>query len=433
MRTKRIRSVLLAAVMACGLLCTPAFASYGDNSAEVIEKRLETTNACWHNIWIGSMAERGVDVKLRGLDWSEGSVAVRRTDSDNFRIPNLYRYPKGVTLTAGPNFRYGSEVQAYSDPDGDGVYELRLQRRVRRGSGDGSYWETEVVPVSQPGPFVSSDTVEYADYFEWDAGWDCLEWPEGQGGGYRTISTDVLTEMFGPDTIVMFCSEDYLGPCVYLTGEERAPRTGGAEDKTADANWQLESFGLTVTETGYLCSTWAKDAVDGAMLNDVFPWSVSYNLRRDITRGEFAALAVGLYRAMAGGREMEYLAESPFTDVEQDNDNYFEILWAQKLGIVRGTSTAAKTFEPDAKVSRQDAALMLARVYTVLGGSIPSGASAGFADGAEITPYARNAVAFMSGRGIVSGMGGNRFNPKGNASVEQALKIALEMLDRLKV
>ena len=42
-----------------------------------------------------------------------------------------------------------------------------------------------------------------------------------------------------------------------------------------------------------------------------------------------------------------------------------------------------------------------------------------------------DAVAFMSSKGIINGMGGNRFDPRGNASVEQALKIAVEMMDKL--
>ena len=37
----------------------------------------------------------------------------------------------------------------------------------------------------------------------------------------------------------------------------------------------------------------------------------------------------------------------------------------------------------------------------------------------------------MSSKGIINGVGGNRFNPDGNASVEQALKIAVEMLNKL--
>ena len=36
-------------------------------------------------------------------------------------------------------------------------------------------------------------------------------------------------------------------------------------------------------------------------------------------------------------------------------------------------------------------------------------------------------MAFMSQKGIISGVGGNRFDPKGYMGIEDALKIALEM------
>ena len=74
---------------------------------------------------------------------------------------------------------------------------------------------------------------------------------------------------------------------------------------------------------------------------------------------------------------------------------------------------------------------MLARVYEKVGGKIPAVSSTSFSDNGQIKDYAKNAVAFMSSKGIINGVGGNRFNPDGNASVEQALKIAVEMLNKL--
>ena len=43
-----------------------------------------------------------------------------------------------------------------------------------------------------------------------------------------------------------------------------------------------------------------------------------------------------------------------------------------------------------------------------------------------------DAVAFMAGKEIVNGVGGNKFDPQGNASIEQALIIALRMFENLK-
>ena len=88
-------------------------------------------------------------------------------------------------------------------------------------------------------------------------------------------------------------------------------------------------------------------------------------------------------------------------------------------------------FRSNQLVSRQDAALMLSRVYEAVGGKIPAGASTTFDDNDKIGSWAMDAVAFMSSKKIINGMGGNRFDPRGNASVEQALKIAVEMMNKL--
>ena len=76
---------------------------------------------------------------------------------------------------------------------------------------------------------------------------------------------------------------------------------------------------------------------------------------------------------------------------------------------------------------------MLSRVYTKLGGEIPEVEATAFSDNDKISDYARDAVAFMTDKGVIGGMGGNTFAPKGDATVEQALKIAVEMLNNLEV
>lgn len=76
---------------------------------------------------------------------------------------------------------------------------------------------------------------------------------------------------------------------------------------------------------------------------------------------------------------------------------------------------------------------MLSRVYAKLGGEVSEVEATAFSDDGEISAYAKNAVAFMTEKGIIGGMGNNKFEPKGDATVEQALKIAVEMLNNLEV
>ena len=69
---------------------------------------------------------------------------------------------------------------------------------------------------------------------------------------------------------------------------------------------------------------------------------------------------------------------------------------------------------------------------TRLGGELPAVEATTFDDDGSVSDWARDAVAFMSDKGIVSGMGDNCFDPQGSASIEQALSIALRMFKNLK-
>ncbi len=171
-------------------------------------------------------------------------------------------------------------------------------------------------------------------------------------------------------------------------------------------------------------SDWAREQVDSAAVKGLMPDCLGDDFTVNITRAEFAAVAVELYEAMSG-EEAPAPGENPFSDTDDP-----VVLQANVLGIVNGKGEGK--FAPTDPVTRQEAALMLSRVYTKLGGEIPQVEGTTFADNGEISNWAMDAVAFMAGKEIVNGVGGNKFDPQGNASIEQALIIALRMFENLK-
>lgn len=171
---------------------------------------------------------------------------------------------------------------------------------------------------------------------------------------------------------------------------------------------------------------WAREQVDLAAAKGLMPDCFGDDFTVNITRAEFAALSVALYEAMSG-EAAPVPGENPFTDADDP-----AILQANALGVVKGKGDGK--FAPDDLVTRQEAALMLSRVYTKLGGEIPQVAATTFADDSEISDWAglKDAIAFMAGHQILNGVGNNRFDPKGNASVQEAMVIALRMFENLK-
>lgn len=198
------------------------------------------------------------------------------------------------------------------------------------------------------------------------------------------------------------------------------------------ASVEMVSADLAMTaKTMQLVDGWAVESVDKAVSEGLTAAANKADLRENITRGEFAAVAVRLYEAMSGESAPEQ-KENPFSDVNIYGSEGKYILQAYGLGIVNGTNAEGTLFDPDGLVTREQAAVMLARAYEKLGGTIPSTSATTFADDGKVSGYAKSAVAFMADKGIVGGVGDNQFNPQGNAKCEEALIIALRMLENLK-
>lgn len=119
--------------------------------------------------------------------------------------------------------------------------------------------------------------------------------------------------------------------------------------------------------------------------------------------------------------------ESPFSD-----DRSQEAIAAHALGIVQGREDG--TFDPNALITRQEAATMLCRAYAACAGASPEAEDAApFADEADIAPWAAEAVHVLRGRNVLLGMEDGRFEPQGNFTVEQCAACFLRLGEQMPV
>ena len=101
--------------------------------------------------------------------------------------------------------------------------------------------------------------------------------------------------------------------------------------------------------------------------------------------------------------EPEVSGSTPFTDLTQD---WYQaaVLWAYQTGVVAGTS--ATTFSPNVPVTREQIAVLLAefadKVLEVGGAESPADLSA-YPDGAQVSSWARDAMADAVALGILNG------------------------------
>ena len=106
-----------------------------------------------------------------------------------------------------------------------------------------------------------------------------------------------------------------------------------------------------------------------------------------------------------------------FDDVGEDNWAYTYVASAVNSGYVKGIDD--KNFGFGAYVTRQDAAVLIARALKLENASQPDI----FADDNEISDYAKDAVYAMCEKGIVNGVGENRFAPKDVCTRAMAAKM----------
>ncbi|WP_248931000.1 S-layer homology domain-containing protein [Paenibacillus hamazuiensis] len=142
-----------------------------------------------------------------------------------------------------------------------------------------------------------------------------------------------------------------------------------------------------------------------------------------ITRAEFAALLVrALGLADANG------AAGEFKDVKRTDWFAGSTAAAVKAGLVSGFEDG--TFRPDAGITREQMAAMIARAMKAGGKEVAADQAAlgKFADRADIADWSRDAVAQALAAGVIQGTNENLFSAKADATRAQAAVMLKRML-----
>ena len=203
-------------------------------------------------------------------------------------------------------------------------------------------------------------------------------------------------------------------------------------------------------ETAFTASEWAQSELEEAAALGLIPNSLKgADLTAPITRAEFAAVSVKCYEALTDLKAEPY-SPNPFTDTTDA-----EVLKAYNIDVTNGTSPTS--FSPEELLNREQAATMLTRLYKKIaidGWTLETDGNfvgtfrgmyetpAPFADDKNISGWAKDSVYFMKAKGVIDGVGDNKFAPRAitdaeeaagyaQATREQAILIAKRMVQRL--
>lgn len=170
---------------------------------------------------------------------------------------------------------------------------------------------------------------------------------------------------------------------------------------------------------------WAEDAIQALAARGVLQGRDGNEFDPDapVTRAEFAAMVA---------RSLGLFASGHHTFADSDADAYYaEALNAlQKLNIAQGDGTGS--FQPEARVTRQDAVLLTVRSMEAEGWQPNESAQAldHYTDGAHVAPYARTAAVLAVNAGVLRGYG-QKLLPDRLLSRAEAAVIIDRMLDCL--
>ncbi|MDR1639331.1 MAG: S-layer homology domain-containing protein [Clostridiales bacterium] len=175
-------------------------------------------------------------------------------------------------------------------------------------------------------------------------------------------------------------------------------------------------------------SSWAAAAISQAVARGLATDELNANYQSDTSRIEFCRAAIRfleVYRNESARQIVESKglslqfddagnAPSPFSDTDD-----LQVVVANALGIVAGVGNGQ--FDPNGKLTREQAAVMLANTLKAADVDISSDTAPAFSDTPDVSSWASASVTTVYARSIMNGTGNNQFSPKSAYTHEQSL------------
>lgn len=227
-------------------------------------------------------------------------------------------------------------------------------------------------------------------------------------------------------TTVSFDTEREGTYVITKTGAEPAvPGASGSLIAGIAAAGSGSGLGASASQFSDLAAgSWYYEAVRSTLKNGLMNGTSAHTFSPDtpMTR----AMLVTILWRMAGQPDAK---ASPFADVVSGSWYAKAVYWAYDRGLVTGVSETA--FAPNEPVTREALVTILYR-YAALKQNLPAaGDEAGrFADGKQVSAFARNAVNWALQTGLLTGVSETKLSPKGLATRAQ-IAVLLERFLKL--
>ena len=394
--SKKLLSLALALVMCLGLTI-PAFAAESKWKVEVVGKTDAEISLGKKTFtvrdWVISGTFKDDELDMIGNIWT-------KTDSHQWTAENVYALSKGdeVVFTKGGESFEEFYMTAWSDPDGDGVYDQLI------GNITSEDYSSTFLPANAAGPVRDFYAQTYTLFYMPSLGYlqQMGRTPDGYGswdltdtGGVSPVtelkmSPDFLLDIYGANTIVNIMTPDKSWNCTILvegnTTQPTVPTVGGFTDvKTGDyfadpVLWAVEKKitagtsattfapNATCTQSQILTFLWrakGEPKPTGTVSGTQYyataaQWAKeqgltdNFSAEADCTR----AMVVTYLWKLAGSPKT---GTSDFTDIPANADYAQAVAWAVEQGITSGTGNGR--FSPNSTCTRGQIVTFLYRAF----------------------------------------------------------------------
>lgn len=228
-------------------------------------------------------------------------------------------------------------------------------------------------------------------------------------------------------TTVSFDTEREGTYVITKTGAEPAVPGGASGSLIAGIAAAGSGSGLGASASQFsdlAAGSWYYEAVRSALKNGLMNGTSAHTFSPDMPMTR--AMLVTILWRMAGQPDAK---ASPFADVVSGSWYAKAVYWAYDRGLVTGVSETA--FAPNEPVTREALVTILYR-YAALKQNLPAaGDELGrFADGKQVSAFARNAVNWALQTGLLTGVSKTKLSPKGLATRAQ-IAVLLERFLKL--
>jgi hypothetical protein len=210
--------------------------------------------------------------------------------------------------------------------------------------------------------------------------------------------------------------------------------SGAKRVETAIAESGTYAVMLYTKPFGDLAGHWSRSDVEVLVSRHVIDGvgEGRFEPDRSVTRAELTKLLVSFLRPLYGwGNELP--DEEAFADVNSGDWFYSYVETGFKYGLVQGDAAG---FRPNDKVTREE---MIVMVYRALSFNKPDEAASerellqSYRDAELVSEWAKEAIAFGIGHGLIDGFEDGSLQPQGEASRGQAAAVILRTMNLLNL